>query len=462
MSRSFVVTDRGEWVTKSVLDDYRVDRSKIVHDRFENEYGNMGAIEPTYPPELTRELLSKNIYHATCVKTKATDVSSYGFTLKEIDAGNDEDITKMESRRKEAEEYLESLNIGEVIKNAEIDFGAVGFGAMEVILDEDNKVIDFNHVPSYTVRAHRDRDKYVQMVANKVIYFGDWNTNYPSMDLDFQTGKWDYSNRFKGEEFRKANRIVMFSNYSPNDSVYGEPDIAGAIGSITSAVLNEKYRLSFYESFGKPDMLITVSGNYEDEIEGKDGKKYSLVNELEKEFRDKKGTQAGSMVIGIGGTDVEINVTPLVTDTKEQDFTLTREADRNDILAAHRVSPYRLGIAEIGNLGGSTVEESLANYRDGVVRPRQKQYEGLLNSFLKSAGFDFKVKLNTFERDDDKADLEIGKELVKSGAISPLELRNRFANKFNLSDVSEDYVEDLNAFYIEGKLISSSVVRKGK
>ena len=67
------------------------------------------------------------------------------------------------------------------------------------------------------------------------------------------------------------------------------------------------------------------------------------------------------------------------TDVKEASFRLFRKDNRDEVMIAHGVPGYRIGIIETGSLGGSTARESTEIYKRSVIDPRQVIIEETIN-----------------------------------------------------------------------------------
>ena len=90
-SESFIVTDTGEWVDSTILEEYKIsakadmdaDGSKQVHEE-DWAYGDY-ILAPKYDPKKLIDVLDLNSYHRNCVDVVARDSSglNYSFQPKE-------------------------------------------------------------------------------------------------------------------------------------------------------------------------------------------------------------------------------------------------------------------------------------------------------------------------------------------------------------------------------------------
>ena len=83
-----------------------------------------------------------------------------------------------------------------------------------------------------------------------------------------------------------------------------------------------------------------------------------------------------------GQGEVNIEFKRFECEVKEASFRLHRQDNRDEILAAHGVPPYRVGVAETGSLGGNTARESTEIYKRSVIEPRQEMLESMINKHI--------------------------------------------------------------------------------
>ena len=126
---------------------------------------------------------------------------------------------KVERVKTQLAEWLEELNdedtFTHVIEKAFTDYESTGNGYIEVGRKINGEIGYIGHIPATTIRVRRLRDGYVQIIANKVVYFrnfGAKNQNYITDDP-------------------RPNEIIHIKEYSPLNTFYGVPDVLAAMPS---------------------------------------------------------------------------------------------------------------------------------------------------------------------------------------------------------------------------------------
>jgi hypothetical protein len=122
------------------------------------------------------------------------------------------------------------------------------------------------------------------------------------------------------------------------------------------------------------------------------------------------------------------------------------------VLVAHQVPPYRIGMAEVGALGGSAAREMLQVYNKGVIEPLQRTIEHRLESTLFGPDgiflSDWDFHLFNLESAKEELDLAIASSCVERALMSPNEGRERLGLK-----PSDD--PEMDRFYWNGQSIDT-------
>ena len=161
----------------------------------------------------------------------------------------------------------------------------------------------------------------------------------------------------------------------------------------------------------------------------------------------------------VGGGSVNVQLIPLSVDVKEASFRLFRRDNRDEVLHAHGVPGYRIGVVETGSLGGSTAEESTEIYFDSVIKPARGILEFLLNTHIVWNGFqamDWKIKLVGGGQRNDMRDLDMMLKLEEAGAIRPIEIARRFADQFGLDP--DETNPALHLYYLKGQPLGAEMM----
>lgn len=485
------VTEDGNVVRGSTLAQYAVkgrnDESKqaLPADSYRDQYTRNGLVEPLYNPEALARLLEINTHHMRASRTKARDVAGLGYELvprtKE---------TAQDDRRAAVQALLDEphpeLTIEEIFNRAHLDFEGVGNGYVELIRDRTEKArgnpsvnipVGLAPMPGHTVRRHLDGIRYAQQRGRTIRWFKA--VGYPDLRLDYRTGKYakmedEVATRYgiAAEDMvgevpneRVANEVLHFMNYTPRSDYYGVPDILPALATVVGERARQEFTLDFFDNYGVPRYAVTIIGAVVDE---------TMVQKIERFFHEGvRKNRHGTLVITLGpdadadadefvgmagaeGGDEWANVKVvwerLDTEVHEASFRLYRKDNRDEILSAHAVPPYRAGIAETGSLGGTTAQESTEIYKQSVVDPRQRVIEARVNRHILWDGFgatdwEFQfVDLDT--RDEEDWEKRVTR-LVDHMLMTPNEGRAALGR-----EVSDD--EAMDEFYYNGQRITGA------
>lgn len=152
---------------------------------------------------------------------------------------------------------------------------------------------------------------------------------------------------------------------------------------------------------------------------------------------------------------VTLEFKPLNVEVKEASFRMTRKDYRDEILVAHGVPGYRVGIVETGSLGQNVAEETSKIYKDSVVNPRKNIFEALINKYIVREGFGikgWKFKFEPFTVDEKKLLRDLAEFMFARGAMTPNEIREKFGKPFGLE--RDDSRPELNEYYIDNQPVT--------
>lgn len=331
-------------------------------------------------------LMENCSFFDACVRQIARDVVGGGYDLVDVESesgadaaeaaaeGAEEDSEKAAIRR-----FLDDPNTGEetilgLVENMVIDLGLCGWMAMEVARNEGRTIGGLYHMPASPLRVHKDGNKFCMIVGTVRRWFKRFGY---AKDVDENTGQerdpgagTAADNPLTGVPFKPAHEVIFYKTYSPSSAYYGAPNILPAIGSVRALIGIRDYNLSFFENYGVPAAMVTLTGEWDE-----NAVKY-ITDFIDTEI---KGTNNAHKTIVVnppeGGT---IEWKPLIVEVKEGHFKLYFQNLRDEVLVCYKMPPYRIGIAETGSLGGSTAAESTHIYIDSIVRPIQEIVNGLM------------------------------------------------------------------------------------
>lgn len=438
-----VVTSNGDAVSLKTLDRYKTDdesKSRQLTDAdWSGVYGEtLGIVAPLYDPKKLLSLVDINTYHATCIDAKARDIAGIGWQIVSDDAKRDEKAIN------EVREFFESQHsiFSETMFRFQRDYESIGWGALEFIrvgyqIGGMPKAI--KHIPSHTLRRHKDGIRILQMIGTKKRWFKAAGFDG---DVDYLTGEVKDSGSMP--EDRRASEVVWISNYDPRSELYGAPDFIAAIGTISGDYYRREYNRTFFENYGVPSYAVFITGNYDPGEEDENG-----VTTLEKAIKEHFGKIAKephkALILSLPTrsgepSDIQVKFEPLSVDVKEASFRLYRKDNRDEIISAHRVDPNRVGVFETGSLGGAVSDQANENYKAGVIEPRQNVIEDTLTMHVIRSGFgmdDIKFEFSEIDSKDEAHEIDLHVKLIEAGAMTATELREIWAERIGLQDSDE-------------------------
>lgn len=409
---------------------------QLPPDAFEGIYETAGLVEPLYSLEALAQLLELNTYHYRCCKTKARDTAGLGWTLQPVvPEPSDDNWDKAMALLNNPSPDKTLTQINDMVM---VDYEATGNGFYEIIRDENGEIVGLEHIPAHTMRVARDMIRYCQMRGNKKRWFKKFGVE---QDIDFETGE-------LGDNIppdRRGNEVIHIKNYTSRSDYYGVPDILPALGAILAERERQNYNIAFFENHAVPAYVVTVTGaDLDDETK-------ALIKQYFQ--NDIKNNRHATLVItaskpenDMSGDPIEIKFQPLSVEQKEASFRLFRQDNRDEILSAHGVPPYRAGIAVVGNLGGTTAKESTEIYKQSIIKPRQEMIEGVINRILDAMGIeDWRFKFNEIDAKDENDKIDRLIRLFNIGVYSP----NQILDKLGEEPIKDNPAMDMH--YLNGR-----------
>ena len=439
-TKAYVLSD-GEVISEKHMDKYAIkgdgESNRMLSDKFEGSYDTEELVKPLYNPEALAELLELNTHHYRAVKTKARDVAGLGWYLKPL-------VDNPSEQQKEiAEQFLKNVNprmtLDEINEQVMVDYESIGFGFYEVIRNKVNEIVGLEHLPAHTMRVHRDLDRFVQQRGAKKVWFKRFGIEE---DIDLHTGQF----RQSLEDSQKGTEILYIMNYTSRSDFYGIPDIVPSLGALLGERERQEYNISFFDNHAIPAYAVTVTGTDLDEETEKTIKKFFQ--------QDVKQSNHSTLVLTAKKDEGDVNADPiefkfeaLSTDMKEASFRMFRQDNRDEILSAHGVPPYRAGITVEGQLGGSSASESTEIYKQSIISPKQEMIENQINRYLLEQGLgitDWKFKFNEIDTKDYDQEINRLIKLLQNGVYSP----NMVLEKLGEERVDD---ENMDMHYINGQ-----------
>lgn len=390
------------------LEKYKAIKREEVESQALKEDGFEEYVEPKVHPLVLLSLLQVNPYHASACSIKANDILRTGYMIDGDDGG--------------VEELLRACrpSFEFILLQALEDLQVFNYCTLEVVRDDQGEPVRLDYIPAHTVRVHRDGSRYMQTWDRiHVTYFKDYR--YEG-EVNPDNGE--------DQDGVGANEIIFIHLPSPICSYYGVPRYLSAAPSILAMQKIDEYNYAFFDNYTIPSYVITVTGEFEDEMElGPDGEptgRTVLQGLIEDNFKYLKEAPHTPLVFSIpGGDTVEVTFTPLNTSQKEMSFREYAAEKKHDIAAAHMIDPYRLGIIDVGPLGGNFAEVTRRTYYESVVRPQQEIVSSVLTDFIQ-------LKLDPGARFVFNEEILMESEfvhnyalLVQCGVLTPSEVREK-------------------------------------
>lgn len=236
-------------------------RSKANEIGSFSAYDNFMVVAPNHNPVVWARVYEMSGPHYAAIQAKVSNITDLGYDLvpsykakKKIEDSSSDRVRARAERQLEDEkqtllDWFDTLNpdhpFSETLHNFWTDYEATGNAYLEVGRSKSGKIQYIGHIPSSTMRVRRDRDGFVQLMGNKVVFFrnfGDRKTANPLTDDP------------------NPNEVIHVKNYTPMDSYYGVPDIVAAQEAIAGDDYAAKFNLDYFEHKAVPRYIITLKG----------------------------------------------------------------------------------------------------------------------------------------------------------------------------------------------------------
>jgi len=398
----FVLTDKGLFPV-SVLKAAERKKAKTTSKQLKEEtaFLSQNDLVP-YPFEASSllELKDNCAYFDRCVKQIAKDVIGQGWRLelregkKESPKEKERILYFIENCGGDRDETFE-----ETLERGVIDWGYIGWWGWEVSRDDKDLVNGLWHVPAQTFYVHTSHEKYCQKRGQEEAWFKRFGLEE---EITLKEGKPVNEEGLKEmkdmEEKERpvlANELIYYKNYYPQSEYYGAPNILPSIGAVMGLIGVRDYNLAFFENYGIPAALIVLKGRWDKDT----AKQISDFIDVEL-----KGSEQSHKTFCIHPPkDGEFEYIKLGIEIKEGSFKLYQRSLRDEILLDYSMPPYRIGVAEIGALGGNFADRASQIYAQSVIMPLEETVERIVTKKLFQQGLkveNYKFQLNELNLED--------------------------------------------------------------
>jgi PBSX family phage portal protein len=345
-------------------------------------------------------------YFDACVRQIASDVIGQGWKLIPVKEGEEDDKEKAAIT-----EFLLDPNtdkdedIADIVEKVVIDWGVIGWWALEVSRDEAGKVDGIWHIPAHTIRVHKSQQKYCQTRDRRKVWFKKFGSEE---NISEATGDPVKTKRLFADE------MIFGKRYYPQSDYYGVPAILPSVASVFGLMGIRDYNLAFFENYGIPQALVILKGRWKPESAKK------ITNFIDVEIRG--GVNAHKTLVMKPPKDGEVEWKPLVTKVDEAGFQIYIKILQQDVLSSYKMPPYRIGIAVMGALGGSTAEEMTKIYGNSIVAPLKKTSGNTVTKKIIRQGLGYnkyRFEWNPLDTRDLDALTKRLQTLVSIGAMTP-------------------------------------------
>ena len=384
---------------------------------FRNAYSLFDVITPPYNLYELASYYDTSFANHAAIDAKVENTVGLGYdfvvsdkTSLKLEAANADQVDRARKRierlKVQLRDWLESLNVDEsfssVMEKVFTDVHAMGNGYIEIGRTVTGEIGYIGHIPAATMRVRRLRDGFVQVIANKVVYFrnfGAKNQNYITDDP-------------------RPNEIIHIKEYSPLNTFYGVPDVMAAMASILGDQLASQYNIDYFNNKAVPRYIVTLKGA-------------QLTQDAEdKLFRflqtGLKGQSHRTLYIPLPGdtesNKVEFKMEPIENEPQEGSFAQYRKQVRDDILVAHQVPLSKLGGSDAMQLAAALSQDR--TFKEQVARPAQRNLEKILNKIIREKTDILELKFNELTLTDELAQSQILTNYVKNQIMSPNEARD--------------------------------------
>lgn len=395
-------------------------RMEDIEDQ--NGYALFGVCLPPFNLNNLAELFEKSSPHAASVKAKVNNIVGLGYDFVESDAtkekidaaGGDEEQLKTIRRklsraRKSMQDWIESCNADddflETLRKIWTDYETTGNGYLEIGRSITGEIAYLGHIPATTMRIRKQRDGFVQIIANRAVFF----RNFGDRTTSDQVGS-----------DPEPNEVIHLKKYSPTNGYYGVPDIISAMDAVLGNEYASRFNLDYFENKAVPRyVIVTKGGTLSEKSEN------TLVEFFQTSL---KGKNHRTLYVPLPADEpdrkVSFEMHPVEAGTQDASFMNYDKSNLNEILMAHGV-PAGKAFANTGNTSLANSRDQDKTFKEQVCRPDQKIAENKLHKIIKEKTNIFFLKLVELSLTDEDTQSKIDERYLRLGTYVPNEVRAR-------------------------------------
>jgi len=389
---------------------------KSINSRQGKGYATFDVIQPPYDLVELANFYDSNFANHAAIDAKVENIVGLGYDWKmtsatmqkvEDEAGEKLDFIhrKIDRLKATMEDWLESLNNDSTftgtMERVYTDMLATGNGYLEIGRTTTGEIGYLGHVPAPTMRVRRMHDGYIQIVAEKVVYFRKFGATNPNPVTDDP----------------RPNEIIHFKEYSPLNTYYGIPDVISALQAIKGEQFASQYNIDYFENKAVPRYIVTVKGA-------------QLSPESEERlFRflqtGLKGQNHRTLYVPLpsdaDGNKVDFEMHPVENTVQDGSFKDYRKQNRDDILMAHQVP-----LSKLGGVDASAIAAALSQdrtFKEQVTRPAQRHLQKAISKITKEKTDVIELVFKEATLTDEIALSQIHERYLRNKAMTPNEVR---------------------------------------
>lgn len=442
--------------------------------------GTKGLVNPPIDLVTLARFFDESTWHRNSVSVKARDVVGHDWTLRKEgqeegseESGDDkaqrllletffqtgavdgfteftvktsEEATPVEGADKlpgSGEPFPIDSTLAEVMTRLLIDYDTVGNAYLAVIRPE--RLLDepqfYAHVQASKIRIHRDRLRYRWLQGRTIHWFKRFGA---PVDVHVKTGEFAPFGSLPQSD--RAVELIHLANYTPTDQFYGLPEVTPAIGAMVLELLSRDFNIKFFDNNAVPQYAVVIEGFTGDVPD-------SVKNAIRDFFNASKGDPHRTLVLNVPANDKDqqptaIKFEKLAVDIKDGHFSTLRADSRDEVLVAHAVPPYRLGMAITGTLGATNIREANEIYKFQEVDTRRIMLEEAISSQIIHKGFEAEgwfLEFGQFDISDEQREVDRWTKLVDGGLATPNE------GRVNTGQEAATEKPEMDEFYYKGK-----------
>lgn len=360
----------------------------------ENPSGkNSNHLSPPVNPEIVARFFEQNPFHFRAIMFKALCVAGVGYDVTPVD-------TKLEDYFDD-EEYLKLKNFiehpneeGEVFEDIMVSWYAerfnYGHGYLEIVSTLKGELAEIYNLRALNCfpKIYYDNLYYIQRNFNKDVWFKPLGSDLKVLSSMKQS---------------EMNEVCALKNYNLRTKYFGYPEWYSATADLVLDRSVIEYRIRQFDNNLMIQFMIICEGGELDANALIKIKKFLASNY--------KGVENAGKVLYLNSDhpDVKIRIEKLDKESREVGYLMTREQNRDFILAAHGVASILLGAKTKGQLGGTTeIKDLFKIFNETIVKPEKRTLKAKLNNLFKT-----KLGITKFYLEPKELTIDTLKEMVE-------------------------------------------------